>query len=170
MSLRLCACHLSIYVSMYLSIYPYTPCEFAIPNSKRLLFRTRARTKGAVGSGTGMDGVFLAVNQTKFWIALQVGALFNNGTGKSKVLFTGDGGCRPGSWCELSLAVDGAEASARIDGEIVRASQEIPAPYEHFTSKVAGDVVPLGKGGYASFGVVGYSAVEFDRLRVISSK
>ena len=45
----------------------------------------------------------------------------------------------------------------------------VPAPYEHHTAPVAGYQVPLGAGGYAAIGTVGYDRVEFDNLRVDSS-
>ena len=56
-----------------------------------------------------------------------------------------------------------------IDGAVVVSALKIPAPHEHHTAKVAGVVVDLGKGGYASFGTVGYTGVQFDALSVDSS-
>ena len=42
--------------------------------------------------------------------------------------------------------------------------------FEHHTATVAGEIVDLGKGGYAAFGTVGYGGdVEFDDIQVDSS-
>ena len=129
-----------------------------------------ARTKGPVGSGTGMDGVFLAVNATAWQVTLQVGALVGE---SAAVLASGalqpGVGADVGRWRRLSLAVWGASATASIDGAVVVSALKIPAPHEHHTAKVAGVVVDLGKGGYASFGTVGYTGVQFDALSVDSS-
>ena len=139
-----------------------------------------ARCKGPVGNGVGMDGVYFAVNASGGWqMALQISALTdgkNDSHGShgntSRVVATGlllpkDGGCGH-LWCELSLVVSKTIATASINGIVVAHEIKIPTPYDHFTAEVAGDVVNLGKGGYASIGTVGYSVVEFDALRIDS--
>ena len=139
-----------------------------------------ARCKGPVGSGVGMDGVYFAVNASGGWqMALQISALIDGKNDShsshgntSRVVATGlllpeDGGCGH-LWCELSLVVSKTIATASINGIVVAHEIKIPTPYDHFTAEVAGDVVNLGKGGYASIGTVGYSAVEFDALRIDS--
>jgi galactosylceramidase len=141
-----------------------------------------ARTKGPVGSGTGMDGVFLAANSTHWWVALQIRALLNNNNGEidsngnnnnnNKVIASGalptSVRCDANVWCTLSLFVSGASLTASIDAIVVVSNVKVPLPYNHSTATVAGDVVNLGTGGYASFGTVGYGHVEFDGLRLIS--
>ena len=57
-----------------------------------------------------------------------------------------------------------------MDGVLLTQRLRVPAPHDHFTGLVAGKVVNLGKGGYATFGSVGYTPVEFDHLRVESSE
>ena len=135
-----------------------------------------ARTKGPVGSGTGMDGIFLGMNSTNWMVTLQIAALYNHGTiqnQNSKVIDSGilpkSTDCTPSSWCTLSLVVSGVAATASIDGVVVVSDLKIPAPYNHYTARVAGDIVDLGKGGYASFGTIGYGPVEFDDLNIQST-
>ena len=127
-----------------------------------------ARTKGPVGSGTGMDGVFFAVNATGWHVALQVSAIGGSCAG---VLASGvlPVSAMAGTWRRLSLNVSGAVATAFIDDSIVVSALKIPVPYDHHTAKVTGEVVSLGKGGYASFGTIGYTDVQFDALSVDSS-
>jgi galactosylceramidase len=145
-----------------------------------------ARTKGPVGSFTGMDGVFFAVNNTGWHVALKVGAL-GGGVGGGGwhggphgVLASGplplppaQDSDRPaeGTWHRLSLVVSGTTATASIDGVVVAPALAIPAPYEHYTGRVGtfSNGIGLGKGGYASFGTVGYADVQFDALAVDSS-
>ncbi len=129
-----------------------------------------ARTKGPVGSGVGMDGVFFAVNATGWHMALNISGVVGAGTIASGLLPRPPGRAESG-WRRLSLAVSGARATASVDGvPVVAAGVPVPAPREHHTAKVAGVVVALGEGGYASFGTVGYVAgVMFDNLRVDSS-
>jgi galactosylceramidase len=165
-----------------------------------------ARAKGPVGADTGMDGIFLAMNATSWYVALRIVDLDSNSapraghatgtvaesnaTGTVAGSVTGDhtlsgtsssilpvilaAGVLPprlgGSmWRRLSLTTVGTTATAALDGVVVAAALTIPAPYDHFTSEVAGHKVNLGKGGYAAFGTVGYAIVEFDKLRVESS-
>ena len=130
-----------------------------------------SRTKGPVGSGTAMDGVFFAVNATGWHVALSVGNISHDGTcAVASGLWRADkqvaGG---GSWRRISLAVVGTVATAAVDGQIVMPALAVPAPHDHFTAPVAKEVVNLGPGGYASFGTVGYGIdVEFDNLSVES--
>lgn len=120
-----------------------------------------ARVKGAVGSGTGMDGVFFAVNAAGWEIALQLGSI-GTGAVASGELELG------GGWTRLELAVEGEAATASVNGAVVATDVKIPAPYEHLTAEVSGVVVGLGEGGYAAIGTVGYDGVLFDNLRVES--
>ena len=126
-----------------------------------------ARTKGPVGSGTGMDGVFLAINATGWHVALTVGAIGS----RASVLASGFWplSFATGTWRRLSLATRAGAATASIDGTVLAPALTIPAPHDHHTARVAGVVVSLGMGGYASFGTVGYADVQFDRLAVDSS-
>ena len=147
-----------------------------------------ARTKGPVGNGVGMDGIFFATNQTHWWVALQIRALLysidnaqvnetkrytHSNNNNNKVIAVGflphSIRCDTTTWCKLSLFVAGASATASINEIVVVSELKIPLPYNHSTAKVAGDVVDLGTGGYASFGTVGYGRVEFDCLRLTSS-
>ena len=154
-----------------------------------------ARVKGAVGSHTGMDGIFLAINATAWWVGLKVADVSadaaTNGSDAtdaaagrpSSVLAAGilppgsntelngggSGGGSGGGWRRVSLAVEGTNARGTVDGAVLFANMTVPAPRHHYTAKVAGYVVDLGEGGYAAFGTVGYSAgVEFDVLTVVS--
>jgi galactosylceramidase len=131
------------------------------------------RTKGPVGSGTSMDGIFFAINETNWWMALSIGSLYNRNEDEnsSKVIATGRmlENCLE-TWCTIFLTLSGIKASASINNITVASDLKIPAPYDHFTGKVAGDFINLGKGGYASFGSIGYSdGIEFDNLRIESS-
>ena len=135
-----------------------------------------ARVKGAVGSGIGMDGVFFAVNDSTWVMALGLPALGGgNATSSGNVLASGpvpDPSSSSGSassWRRLSLSVVGVTAGAILDGVLVAQAVPIPKPHDHYTAKVAGVVVDLGSGGYASFGTVGYASVEFDNLSILSS-
>ena len=131
-----------------------------------------ARTKGPVGSGIGMDGVFFAVNATGWHMALNISDVVGTHTLASGVLpsppldkvnfFASN------TWRRLSLTVSSTFATASVDGVVVAAGVEVPAPRDHFTAEVAGVVVDLGEGGYASFGTVGYADVRFDNLSVES--
>ena len=103
-------------------------------------------------------------------MALQVGAI---GGGGATVLASGllppAVGAMAGRWRRLCLAVSGVSATVSIDGAVVASALEVPTPHDHHTGKVAGVIVNLGKGGYASFGTVGYTDVQFDALSVDSS-
>jgi len=127
-----------------------------------------ARAKGPVGSGTGMDGVFAAVNATGYRVGLSI---FNiSGSDPAGLLLQGP---LPGQrerlaagWHRLSLSVEGVRADASLDGESLFEALAVPAPHEHYTALVSQMRVPLGKGGYAAFGTVGYALAEFDNLTV----
>lgn len=139
-----------------------------------------ARAKGPVGSGTGMDGVFLAINQTSWWVGLKVVAVSGgsglNGTAMPPSVLAsgvlparGSSSSVAGGWRTVSLAVEGTRARGTVDGKVLFENMAVPAPHDHYTAKVAGDTVDLGAGGYAAFGTVGYAAgVEFDQLVVVS--
>ena len=131
-----------------------------------------ARTKGPVGSGVGMDGVFFAVNATRWRMSLNISGVMGPGTIASGVFPPSLGSFPPSNskWRRLSLAVSGTSATASVDGVVVARKVEVPAPRDHRTAMVAGFQVDLGKGGYASFGTVGYGDVRFDNLRVESSQ
>jgi hypothetical protein len=134
-----------------------------------------ARTKGPVGSGVGMDGVFFAVNVTHWHMALNISAVAGADTIASGVLPTSLLlstllSTPSNKWRRLSLAVSGMSATASVDGVVVVAGVKVPAPRDHHTAMVAGFEVDLGQGGYASFGTVGYADVSFDNLSVESKK
>jgi galactosylceramidase len=127
------------------------------------------RAKGPVGAGTGMDGIFFVVNATHWWVALHVNETVPTGLHSAR-------GRLPAAtlvhgWQTLELTVAGSLAHGKVNGHSVSpaAGVRIPAPYDHYTSKVGKLVVNLGAGGYATFGSVGYSPVEFDALSVQSS-
>ena len=130
-----------------------------------------ARTKGPVGSGVGMDGVFLVVNASHWYIALNVSAAAEGESiamGKlphsdSLKLDNND------AWRRLRLIVSGTTATASVDGTVVASGIRVPPPRDHFTGQVAGVAVNLGKGGYASFGTVGYVDATFDNLSIRST-
>ena len=152
-----------------------------------------ARAKGPVGALTAMSGVFLAVNSTGYRVALSIGNLTlqtkaqhhassaaastagsaeGGGAGWPTVLLEGvlPAAARGhGLWRRVSLAVEGTTARATVDSGVLFEELTVPSPQEHYTSIVAKHIVPLGKGGYAAFGTVGYSAAEFDNLYVSSS-
>eukprot|EP01052_Picozoa_sp_SAG31_P035192 SAG31_NODE_4214_length_3460_cov_2.941386_3_plen_433_part_00 len=127
-----------------------------------------ARAKGPVGSHTAMDGIFLGVNRTGWFVALTIG---NITIGNERLL---DGTLSAKfsssrSWRRVSLVVNGTVARASLDGTTLFDNLPIPAPYEHHTGAVAKHIIPLGKGGYAAFGTIGYILAEFDNIAVVSS-
>ncbi len=135
-----------------------------------------ARAKGPVGALTAMSGVFLAVNSTGYRVALSIGNLTTSrnhaSTGSDSGALLLEGSLPElghGLWRRVSLAVEGTTARATVDSKLLFESLSVPSPHEHYTSIVAKHIVPLGRGGYASFGTVGYTAAEFDNLYVKSS-
>ena len=141
-----------------------------------------ARAKGAVGSckilpsNCSMDGVFFAINSSHWWVTLRIGELhaagsaLASGTLPTMAHDSSSLASDVQRWRRISLAVSGTSGWVRVDGALVTQRLRVPAPHDHFTGLVAGKVVNLGKGGYAAFGSVGYTPVEFDRLSVESSE
>ena len=134
-----------------------------------------ARAKGPVGSHTAMDGIFIAVNASGYHVGLSIG---NISQSAARVILHGDTAAQHdehatsswwSTWHRLSLAVKHSTARATLDGEVLFDNLHVPMPYEHFTGTVAGSKVPLGKGGYAAFGTVGYTLAEFDNLQIDSN-
>ena len=135
-----------------------------------------ARVKGPVGSGTGMGGIFFAINKTSWYMALRVSDLDINATESDMhighILASGplsQAGSCTSRWRRISLFVWADRASAAIDGMEVASNVKVPLPHDHFTGPVAGETINLGSGGYAAFGTVGYMLVEFDNIQVDSS-
>ena len=104
-----------------------------------------ARAKGPVGAGTGMDGIFLAVNGTGFRLALSVIATNGSSVTPDRIVLEGaiQGANRDGgsAWRRLTLEVAGQTATALLDGKPLFANVTIPAPHGHHTSTVANKVV-----------------------------
>ena len=121
------------------------------------------------------------MNSTGYRVALSIGNLTLSSRRAAGAPGRGDGagfallleGSLPepgrGLWRRLSLAVRNTTARATVDSQLLFDGLRIPSPHEHYTSVVANHIVPLGRGGYAAFGTVGYTAAEFDNLFVESS-
>ena len=104
-----------------------------------------ARVKGPVGSGTGMDGVFLAVNTTGFRVALTVAAT----NARTDLLLEGPLPHHSTSWGSLALQVAGETAAGLLfdpaiqEWRVLFEGLVIPAPRSHLTGKVAGNTVSI---------------------------
>jgi len=132
-----------------------------------------ARAKGAVGSNTAMSGIFLVINATGYRVALTIGNISSSNSDSTYLI---EGLLSPmlksdptePRWHRVRLSVEGAHACAYLDDSLLFDRLAIPAPHEHQTAPVGDIVVPLGTGGYAAFGTVGYTLAEFDNIRVDS--
>ena len=138
---------------------------------------------GAVGSHTGMDGIYLGLNATGYRVGLSIGKLLQ-GDVIHQGLLPVAAWHGTATWRRVKLAVQGTLAQASLDGEVLFHALAVPPPREHRTALVAGLRVPLGTGGltltltltltligvvgYAAFGTLGYHAAEFDQIHVES--
>jgi hypothetical protein len=108
-----------------------------------------ARAKGPVGSDTGMDGIFLAVNSTGFRLVLSVIAVNGSSAPDSQpMLLEGSLPAKAqkagAAWQTLLLQVHRRTATGLLDGEVLFQQAAIPAPRDHYTGQVAGQKVRGG--------------------------
>lgn len=132
-----------------------------------------ARVKGPVGakhvakgkceSPHGMSGIFFAVNASGWQLTFGIGDLGRfsqyEGTYPPELQWKHD------HWHRLNLEVDHRTAKGSLDDAILFEGLGVPAPHNVDN----GFCDPLGKGGYAAIGTVGYGAVQFHKFHLVSA-